>query len=277
MRLITYLITLGLIAFGAWWVWNNYPPVRKFIESHLETGDFQTLEVRYTPEQIIEAHKKELIKGPNYTVWDPSLKFYPYAFMEVKYTNSQATSEGIILWGLEDGEMVLDANSWEKTHGFEDCINAKADKNDFKVLFAIAQNGGAIDREKLHQVLRVENDQLDSVVESCRRKKLIVQRGNSFRLHFQQPRFASVPETKLNQWLVRQPYKNAVRVPGRYSLSQIEQVSQNAFGNDFTIRNMTEIYIPVYSIVIQNPDSSLLTTYWNAQTGKRLPNNYFSN
>lgn len=276
MRLITYLITLGLIATGGWWVWNNYPPVRHYIESRLETGDFQTLEVRFNADQLMEAHQKELIKGPNYTYLEPSLKFYPYAFLEVKYSrDQQGTAEGIMLWGLDDGELVLDTATWEKTHGFEDCINTKADKNDFKVLFALVQNGGAADREKLLKTLNLENDQLDGLIESCRRKKLVVQRGNNYRLHFQQPRFSTLPETKLNQWLVRQPYKNALRVPSKYSLTQIESVSQNAFGNDFTIRNITEIYLPVYSIVVQNPDHSLLTTYWNALTGKRLPNNYF--
>jgi hypothetical protein len=276
MRLITYLITLGLIAMGGWWVWNNVPAVRKFVESHLETGDFQTLEVRFTPEQLMETHKKELIKGAKYTYLDPSLKFYPYAFIEVKYTREgQATAEGIALWGMEDGEMVLDTATWEKTHGFEDCIHARADKNDFKVIFSLVQNSGAMDRDKLLSTLRMENDNLDSIIESCRRKKLIVQKGNIYRLHFQEPRFSTIPETKMNQWLVRQPYKNAVRVPSKYSLSQIESVSESAFGNDFTIRNITEIYLPVYSIVVQNPDGSLLTTFWNAQTGNRMPNNYF--
>lgn len=275
-RIITYLITLGLIAWGATWIWDNYPPVRRFVESHLETGDFQTLEVRYTADQIMEANKKELIKGPNYTYLEPSLKFYPYAFLEVKYTaDQQLTSEGIMLWGLEDGEMVLDTVTWEKTHGFEDCINAKADKNDFKVIFAIAKNGGMIEREKLVHALRIDSDHLDLIAEGCKRKKLVVQKGNFYRLHFQQPRFTSSPETRINQSLVKQPYKSAIRVPRKYSLSQIEEISQNAFGNDFTIRNTTEIYIPIYSIAIENPDHSILTTYWNAQTGKRLPNNYF--
>jgi hypothetical protein len=79
-----------------------------------------------------------------------------------------------------------------------------------------------------------------------------------------------IPETKLAHWLVTKPTKKAVRVKKRYSASQIQKTAKAAFGNDFAIRRTTEIFLPVYSIVVQNPDGTLMTSYWNALNGKRL-------
>jgi hypothetical protein len=54
MRLIGSLLTLALVGGGGWWLWNNNPDVRQFVNHHIDTGDFQTLEIRYTPSQIME-------------------------------------------------------------------------------------------------------------------------------------------------------------------------------------------------------------------------------
>lgn len=275
-RLISSLSFCACAILGGWWLWNHQPSFRHFIEQHLESGSFPTLEARFTPEQIMEAHKKELLKGPQYAYLEPTLKFYPYALLEVKYSlNETSTAEGVILWGLEDGEMVLNTGEWTKTHGLEDCINNKADNSDYRLLLALSKQGGIADRQKLLASLHVENEVLDGIAESCRRKKLIVQHGNQFRLHFQKPLLQAVPETKLDQWLVTKSYKEAQRVPARYSLSQIENASHLIFSNDFSIRNSTQIYLPVYCIVVQNPDGSFLTTYWNALNGKRFTHSLF--
>ena len=78
------------------------------------------------------------------------------------------------------------------------------------------------------------------------------------------------PETKIDQWLVSKPVKNAKRLSKKLRSSQIESVAKAAFGNDFTIRRTSEIFLPVYNIVVQNPDGSQTTTYWNALNGKRF-------
>lgn len=270
-RFIGSLISTAIIALAALWLWNNQTQVRHYLEKRMETGDFQTLEVRYSADQIMEANKKDLLKSPSYAYLEPSLQFYPYALLEVKFTRDPfTTAEGTVLWGLEDGEMVIDTGNWEKTHGFEDCINSKADKNDFKVINALARNGGSMDRAALLSALRLEDDQLDGLVEGCRRKKLVIQRGNIYRLHFQSPRIAASPETRITDPLVTKPYRDAVRVNQRYAISQIENISQNAFGEDFSIRSVSEVYLPVYSLVIQNPDGSLRTTFYNAVTGRKM-------
>ncbi len=257
------------------WAWMNYPELRSIVSDVFYSGKFQTLEVRYSAESIMTNHKKDLLKDNDHSFLEPELKFHPYLLMEVKYSKSiDRTGEGIILWSLLDGEMVLNAGTWEKTHGFTDFIKSNANRTDFKIINAIARHNGMIEKEILGKFLNIENDTLEVWLESCIRKNLIVKKGRYYRLHLQNPRIITKPETKLEQWLVTKSAKNAEYVPKRYRPYQIERIAKAAFGNDFAIRKTTEIFLPVYSIVVQNPDSSQMTTYWNALNGKKFSQTY---
>ena len=90
----------------------------------------------------------------------------------------------------------------------------------------------------------------------------------------QNPRLSVLPETKIDQWLVTKPSKNAKRITKKYRAYQIENIAKAAFGSDFTIRRTKEIFLPVYSIVVKNPDNSEMTTHWNALNGKKLSQSY---
>jgi len=275
MRLFLSLIFGILLIAGSTWIVLDYPEVQSIAMDVMQKGKFQTLEVRHSAENIMDNYKKELLKDSDHVFLEPILTFHPYLLMEIKYTRSEnQTGEGLILWSLVDGEMVINASTWETTHGYHDCIIARATREDFKIINALATNRGLLDRESLLKQLNVENDLLDLWLDKCRTKNLIVQHGNSYRLHLQEPKLQVVPETKLNQWLVSKPAKNARRVAKRFRPSQIESIAKAAFGNDFAIRKTTEIFLPVYSIVVQNPDGSQMTTFWNALNGKRLPQSY---
>jgi len=268
--MITVLILVSVSVAG-WYTWDKVDVVRNFIEEKVSGNDFQTLEIRYSSDEIIQNHRDELLKDSSYTLIEPKLLFYPYLLMEVKYTKSSGvTGEGTLLWGLSDGEMVLDTHSWEKTHGFEDCLLAKASKNDFKVITALVESGGVIDRERLFHRFKVDHDILDDWVDSCRSKKLIALTGNKMRLHFQSPKFGTNPITKIGHSLVTNSAKYASKCKRHYSPAQIRQLTQIVFGKDFGIRKTEEVFLPVHRIAIQNPDGSIFTTYWNALTGKRL-------
>ena len=271
MRPILILIVLVVLGLGGFWSWNYLPTFRTKVEDILSSATFQTLEVRYSAESIMEAHRKELLKDNDHVFLEPTLKFIPYLLMDVKYIRSHdRTGEGVILWGLVDGEMVINTSTWEKTHGFTDCLASNATRQEFKIINALASKGGSWDRDGLSKFLNIENNILDTWVDSCRKKSLIVQSGNTYRLHLQNPRLQVIPETKLEHWLVTKPTKHAQRVKKRYRTAQIEMIARAAFGNDFAIRKTTEIFLPVYSIVVQNPDGSQMTTYWNALNGKQF-------
>jgi hypothetical protein len=275
MRLLLTLISLGAACYGLWWVAETKPEVKSKVEEILHTGTFHTLEIRYTANQIMETHRKKLLKDNRHKYLEPSMKFSPYLLLDVKYTiSNKKTKEGVILWDLVDGEMVIDTKDWEKTHGFGDCITANTDRHEFRIINALAHKGGSADRENLSKDLHVENEILDAWIESCRRKNLIVQSGNNYRLHLEKPHLKIVPSTKLDDRLVSKPQRNSERIASRFSLSQIEKIARAAFGNDFTIRKATDLYLPVHCIVVQNPDGSLHSSHWNALNGKKMKSHF---
>lgn len=274
-RFMTTIFLVVTLSATFIWAWISFPEINNFALSLFKSGKFKTLEIRHSAESIMEAYKRDLLKDHDHSFLEPDLKFHPYLLMEVKYNRSQdKTGEGVILWSLVDGEMVLSTSSWDKTHGFMDCIQANADKNDFKVINALASHSGSLDRENLLKTLNVENETLDSWLDKCKIKSLIVQNGNSYRLHLQDPKLQVMPETRLDHWLVTKNAKNASRIPKKYRAYQIEKIARAAFGNHFTIRKTTEIFLPVYRIVVQNPDGSQMSTYWNALTGKKFSQVY---
>lgn len=272
---LTFVMSLAILLGGVI-AWHKFPSISAKIEDFISSGTFQTLEVRYSAEAIMESHRRELLKDKEHAYLEPSLKFYPYLLMEVKYNRSfNRTGEGVILWGLVDGEMVINANTWEKTHGFRDCITSNATRQEFKIINALSSRGGSWDREGLSKFLNIENHMLDDWAEACRKKSLIVQNGNSYRLHLQSPKLQVIPETRLDLNLVTKQTKSALRERKRFRSAQIEQIARAAFGPDFAIRKTTEIFLPVYGITVQNPDGSQMTSFWNALNGKRLSQPYY--
>lgn len=271
MRLILSLLLLGSIGVGGWYAWENFPQFHSLVDRTVGEPAVCTLEIRHTVDEIMQAHKKELLKKNGYHYLEPQLLFYPYLLMEVKYSRGNAsTKEGILLWGLSDGEMVLDTETWEKSHGFEDCILSKASKNDFKILRALIEKGGFIDQDNLHHYFKIDREVVENWIDSCREKKLIVSAGNAFRLHFQNGYLPLQPVTQFHESLVTLPSQNAYKTKKHYTPSQIVSLAEVAFGHDFAVRKTQEVFLPVYKISVQNPDGSILTTYWNALNGMPL-------
>lgn len=270
MKRLTILILVTSFVAGSVWLWNDNQ-FSDQLKDYIENGEINTLEARFTAEQIMSQNKKDLIGESNRTYQEPTLKFYPYILIDAKYIGQdKKTAEGSVLWSLVDGEMVLDTSSWEKTHGFEDAINANASVTDFKVMNALAKYDGSLNREKLQRELNVESETLDKYLESAKEKHLIIQKNGEIALHFDRPKIMVLPSTKMNHWVVTKPYDQTQRVSRAYSKSQIERVAKAAFGNEFKIRNTSEVYLPVYGISVLNPDGSVFTSYWNALNGKRI-------
>ncbi len=277
MRAFRIFFIFTLLFGGSWVLWNNNPAFKEIIQSYVENGEFLTLEARYSPDQIMLTHRSELIPDEQYAFQPPTLKFYPYLLMEVKFTQPGGkTREGVILWSMVDGEMVLDTDSWEKTHGFEDAINAGATHSDFILMNSLAKYRGSLSLDKLQKELKMADHEFEQLIQSALEKYLIIQRGSEIALHFQNPKFFVPPQTRINQWLVTKPYNHAQRVSKRYTERQIERIAKAAFGQDFTVRNAKEVFLPIYNIEVLNPDGSVLTSYWNALNGNRIDNKYLS-
>lgn len=283
MRFIFSIISTCAVAYGGYYFYQNHPDVvdnaLHFFQSKVPGKEFQTLEIRYNADQITAANRRVLIKDKRHTLLEPQLRFYPYVLMEVKYSTPKSkTVEGMILWSLVDGEMVIDTAKWSKTHGYEDCLNARASKVEFVILNLLAKNGGVMERARLLAQMRTEAKGTirasESALLSCIRKKLVVQQGPSVRLHFANPRLTQHPITHVDQWLVTKPYRDAVCIAKKYSPSQIKSLATSAFGHDFAVRRTLEVYLPVYELEVKNPDQTLMTTHWNAVTGTQMASPY---
>ncbi len=271
MRIISTLVTLAGLGYGAYWISENKPEYKTELVEFVNSGDFHTLEARYTAQQIMDMHKSVLLKSDQHKFLAAKTQFSPYLLMEVKYTKGgNATGEGVILWDLLDGEMVINSNQWEKTHGYCDCIRNNIDGNEFRVLNALALHGGTLDRESLVRVLQVENDVLGRWLSTCRKKKLIVQAGSFYRLHLQMPKLALRPETIIDDRIVTKSYKSTERMGKKFSHNQVKRIAEASFGQDFAVRHTLDVYLPIYSITVENPDGSHHTSYWNAINGYEL-------
>jgi len=277
MRLLYTILALSAVILGSWWIWNTNHELRNFVSEYVDNGEFLTIQARYTADQIMTEHRNELLPDKEHSFQESELKFHPYLLMEVKYCKGDKKScEGVLLWSQIDGEMVINTDNWEKTHGFEDAIKAEATKTDFTILNALAKNGGRLSKDQLIKELQMEANLLDPWIENLRKKHLIVLKGGNLQLHFHNPKIAVVPQTQITEWLVTKPYNHAQKVSGKYSRNQIEAIAYAAFGEDFTIRDVTQIYLPVYGIEVSNPDGSRLSTFWNALNGKRITPKYLA-
>ncbi|MFN0065642.1 MAG: hypothetical protein ACKVOH_05330, partial [Chlamydiales bacterium] len=188
LKFLFSLLLLAGLTVGGWYIWERFPILQDFVDKKVHHRQFRTLEIRFSADDIMTHHKHELLKGRGYSFLEPKLAFYPYLLLDMKFSRDQVfTEEGVLLWGLNDGEMVINTANWERSHGFEDCLLAHAGKNDFKILQAILEMGSSIDREQLYRKFKVEPDVVDTWIASCRDKKLIVASGNKFRLHLQNP------------------------------------------------------------------------------------------
>lgn len=270
MRLIKFSLLAAAFFGGILWYFQDNS-LKDMISSYVENKEILTLEAKYTPEQIMETNRKELIADNLRSYRDPVLKYYPYLLLDVKYLQSDKKSkEGVVLWGLVDGEMVLNTETFEKTHGFEDAINAGATSADFKIMNALAKNKGSLSYDELQRELKLDSDILDPWIDSVRKKHLIVQKGNQLQLHFEGPKILVNPQTEFKQWVVSKPYNYDQRIAKKYSNAQIERITKAAFGADFTIRSIKEVFLPVYQLEVQNPDGSIMKSFRNALTGDRI-------
>lgn len=275
LPLIGFFIALIM---GGWWFWQSdtFSDWKDRAFQYIDNRDIVTLESRFLPEQILDAHRQELLGDDKRTLQHTLLKYYPYLLLDVKYTDDQKTREGVLLWGLQDGEMVLNTETWETTRGFRDCLECQATRQDFKIIQTLARRQGAMQIDDLQKELRLEKEVLDSWIEEVKRKHLVVQKGQLLQLHFESPRLLVTPQTRIKQHLVSKPLGAGQKASKTYSRSQIIAITQAAFGNDFKIRSEQEVFLPVYSLDILNPDGSIQVSEWNALTGQRIIPRYLS-
>ncbi len=279
--LFSRYIILALLgaSVGGWWLWKEQTAIENWKNdflAYIDNRDILALEAKYTPEQIIKANYTSLA-GIDKSDWqEPTLKYYPYLLLDVKYTENQKSREGVLLWGLVNGEMVLNTLTWETTHGFKDCLECQASRSDFRIMQTLARHQNAMSVENLQKELQVERSTLDLWLENAKQKHLVVQKGPLIQLHFENPKLLVEPQTQVERQLVSKPSANAQKMKREFNRSQILAMVKEAFGDDLKVRNEQEVYLPVYNLKIVNADQSVYSSDWNAVTGERIYPYYLS-
>jgi len=82
-----------------------------------------TLETRFPPDRILRKNPQLAEKQ----IEKSRLRYAPYLLIESMYRNEKKkTQQGTSLWSLVDGEMVLNADRWEKSDCFQNALEAGA-------------------------------------------------------------------------------------------------------------------------------------------------------
>lgn len=271
-KLVIGLALLSLGGYSLWW-FTDKPSIGlpAQVEKIFEANRAYAFKTRFGAEQIIDTHRKEILKGSHDKLLQGTTKFYPYALLEVKYRpSSYRTKEGYILWDLTDGEMVLDTQNWKKSHGFADFIRAGISEKELKALACIIRNGGSADLIKLQKESHLPDNFLQTVLRTLERKSLIYFAKEQWRLHISKPLFPKSAETYTKEKFAFEQSKVANKLPKRFSLNQAERLAKMVFGSRFAVRSSMLIYLPVHSMNIQKEDGSIEMSDWNAWTGKRF-------
>lgn len=269
--IINILLSIALF-YGGYWVFNEFPQIRQMAQDHLPKEwsgeEMIALEARFSEKQLSEKLQGSIPTGDIATT-STTREYHPHLLMEVKFVKGPSeTGEGILLWSLEDGEMVLRTGKWTTTHGFADCLDCGASRDDLRILNALAKRGGRLDRNAILKEIHADPEQIDNWLESCRHKQLIVQQGNNYRIHLQDPVWTFQPTTNIDIPLVQRGLARGSRVAKRYTAGQIEGMAQFVFGTDFAVRSKKEVYLPIYLIEVHNEDGSKKSMRWNAFSGE---------
>jgi hypothetical protein len=258
---------------GSWWLYHNNDKVEQFVDSYSSKGKnqpFLALEAQYTAAEIEEAHRSEL---PDDRVDDniqPALLLYPYLLLDVVYNNpDQRSREAVILWNMDNGEIVLDTNTWQTTRGLGRLVDAQADQSDYEIVKALSAAGGKTRRDHLVRALKTDVGTADEWLDNARNKGLIVQEGNSYRLRDPNLRLNSFVATNINGRLATKPYARTKKQSTTFNKEQIKLAAQAILPPNVTVRELKEVFLPVYGISLTHPDGSIETTYWNALNGQK--------
>ena len=160
--------------------------------------------------------------------------------------------------------MVIDTHTWSKTHGYGDCTQAHATAQDFQIVNILALHK-SMDEKNLRKLLP-NTQAIDKWIDIAHRKKLIISHGKQLRLHMANPQFVKDPITKMDKPLVALPTRSSEKLAKLFSAKQIAKTAEAAFGIDFAIRKMTEVYLPIYALSVNQGDS-VQTTFFNSMTG----------
>ena len=265
-RKFFWLIAAALFA-AAFFLYEEFETIQLYAEG----GKKEVFEVNTTNEQLMNQKRSELLKDSSYSYHKSSLKLSPYVLIDAKYVDEKEKSrEGHLLWSQVDGEIVLDTDTWQTTHGFFDALLSDASREDFLLIHALIKKNGSANKDLLRKDLKLEKDAFEKTLKNASSKNLVVLFNDVVKLHLEDPKIINFPVSHINHPQDTREVDFASIVPKRFSLGKIQKIAKSAFGKNFTIRSSKEVFLPIWKIEVKKPDNSLSVSYWNAVNGWRI-------
>lgn len=241
------------------------------VQLYAEGGNKEIFEINLSSEQLMNQKRARLLKDSSHSYHKSSLKLAPYFLFEAKYVDEKEKSkEGWILWSAVDGEIVLDTESWQTTHGYQDALLSDAGQEDFDLIRALIKRNGSANKEQLLKDLKLEEERLDKILKSASKKNLAVLFNDTVKLHVENPKIMNFPSTRIKHPLVLRETDFDSIIPKRFASRKVEKAAKASFGKEFTIRGIKEVFLPIWKLEVKKPDDSLSISYWNAVNGEEI-------
>lgn len=273
------IVLYSAVSLGSVWLWEHNPSVRVWVDNHFfsyidvkfDHSDDHVIANRFTVEHITNNGP-----GPGTKLHTCKVLYLPLLKMDVKYRGAIGTEEGIIVWDLVSGEMLMDLESWTYSHGLEDCLISDISHDAFLVLSSLSKKGK---RRECTDVMGISKDTglnyefLDALLRDCTNLGLVVSKNNGYALHIQNPRLPDSPLSSSYQnlpssWTTTQSrITRDTKIKSTYTVEMVQQFAMKIFGPNFIIKRSSIVYLPLFLIQYNAPDGSLHTTYYNAFSG----------
>ncbi|WP_213318779.1 hypothetical protein [Chlamydiifrater volucris] len=230
------------------------------------------IERSYSPEQVIEN-----LKYKNQDLYLEQC-FFPYVLLKARYQKEVPSRsgdyeilEGVLLWSLVNGEVVLDTETWNCSQGFRECLISKADRHDMLIMQTLISMGGSMNREQLIERLASKNFHVAKSIKSCHRKKLIFVQGDRVGIPFRKFQPLTNCMTTMNRSLVSlMKPKGSIMIAEKHSEDDIRSLASKVFGKNFYVIDTKKVFVPAYRITTKGTDGSQRTEFINAINGRKL-------
>lgn len=272
LRLFSTCSTLALLGFGGFAALEYHPEWKTSLTSLLNSPTL-ALTPKYDLQHALNAIEPTLRSQQYILAQQTKTEYLPLAILSIKYPTSSysTTKEGIEIWDLFQGEMVLHANVWDLSHGFSDCLTQLVTADEFSILLVLSQQNGALSLNTLARKLALEPEHLEKTLQNCTRKHLVLEKDGSYKIHMHKPLLHISPETVIHSPLTTEKKSITNKLPKKYSVNKIGKIAETCFGPGFHIKEKTEVCLPIYVFTIKSADGSLSQRYFNSFNGKEMP------
>ncbi len=270
LRLFSTLSSLALLISGGFFALEYHPEWKTTITSLLDSP-VQSLTPKYDIQHALNMLEPTLRSQQYILAQQTKTEHLPLAILSVKYPFQETTKEGIEIWDLVCGEMILHADVWDQSHGLSECLTQWVTSDEFSILVTLAQLKGSLSLNALAEKLSVEPERLVQILQKCMHKHLILEKNGNYKIHMHNPILKVPPETVVHSQLTIEKKNVTNKLPKKHSVHKVSKTAEALFGPGFHVKEHAEAFLPIYVFTIKSADGSLSQRYFNSFNGKEMP------